>query len=60
MYTQDTNRLLQWAHTRYDETKKDYWLHSKKWDHYCAVCSGKLQLDNISLNNVPLTSVQSS
>jgi len=29
MYTQDTNRLLQWAHTRYDETKKDYWLHVK-------------------------------
>ena len=65
MYTQDTRRLLQWAHQRYDETKKDYWMHSEKWNHYCAICSGKLQLDNIPLDNtpldtIPLTSLQSS
>jgi len=70
MYTQDTRRLLQWAHQRYDETKKDYWMHSEKWNHYCAICSGKLQLDNIQLDNtqldntpldtIPLTSLQSS
>ena len=49
MYTQDTRRLLQWAHQRYDETAKDYWKHSTKWNHYCDVCKGKFQLENIPL-----------
>jgi radical SAM superfamily enzyme YgiQ (UPF0313 family) len=49
MHTKDTRRLLQWAHQRYDETAKNYWKHSAKWNHYCDVCNGKFQLDNMQL-----------
>ena len=41
MYTHDTNRLLKMAHQRYDETKKEQWNHSVKWEKYCPVCTAK-------------------
>ncbi len=44
MYTHDTRRLLQMAHQRYDETKLDYWRHSKKWDKYCEICTSHKEL----------------
>ena len=49
MYAKDTKRLLQWAHQRHNETGKEYWKHSQKWDHYCSVCTAKFQLDNLQL-----------
>ena len=41
MYTHDTDRLLKMAHQRYDETKKEQWNHSVKWEKYCPVCTAK-------------------
>jgi len=49
MFTQDTKRLLQWAHQRYDETGKEYWKHSEKWNHYCSICTCKSELRNLEL-----------
>jgi radical SAM superfamily enzyme YgiQ (UPF0313 family) len=49
MFTQDTKRLLQWAHKRYDETGKEHWKHSKKWNHYCTICTCKSELSNFEL-----------
>jgi len=49
MFTQDTKRLLQWAHKRYDETGKECWKHSEKWNHYCTICTCKSELNNFEL-----------
>tara|TARA_B000000460_G_scaffold149866_1_gene105794 strand:- start:991 stop:2646 length:1656 start_codon:yes stop_codon:yes gene_type:complete len=38
MYKHDTNRLLQWAHQRYEQTGLEQWTHSEKWKKYCQVC----------------------
>jgi anaerobic magnesium-protoporphyrin IX monomethyl ester cyclase len=44
MYKQDTTRLLQMAHRKYDETGLEQWNHDKKWDNYCEVCESKKEL----------------
>ena len=44
MYKQDTTRLLQMAHRKYDETGLEQWNHDKKWDTYCEVCESKKEL----------------
>jgi anaerobic magnesium-protoporphyrin IX monomethyl ester cyclase len=49
MFTQDTKRLLQWAHKRYDETGQEHWKHSEKWNHYCTICTCKSELSNFEL-----------
>lgn len=49
MHTKDTKRLLQWAHQRYDETGKDYWKHSEKWNHYCSICTSQSELYNLQV-----------
>ena len=41
MYRHDTDRLLKMAHQRYEETGKEQWTHSEKWEKYCAVCKAK-------------------
>jgi hypothetical protein len=38
MYKHDTNRLLQWAHQRYEQTGLEQWTHNEKWKKYCQVC----------------------
>ena len=45
MFTQDTNRLLNWAHERYSKTGLPQWLHSEKWEKYCGVCKAKKELE---------------
>jgi len=45
MYKHDSNRLLQWAHQRYEQTGLEQWTHSKKWKKYCQVCKS---IDEIS------------
>lgn len=44
MYKQDTTRLLQMAHRKYDETGLEQWNHSEKWNKYCEVCEAKKEL----------------
>jgi hypothetical protein len=41
MYRHDADRLLKMAHQRYEETGKEQWTHSEKWEKYCAVCKAK-------------------
>ena len=41
MYRHDTDRLLKMAHQRYEETGKEQWTHSEKWEKYCPVCKVK-------------------
>ena len=45
MYKQDTRRLLQMAHNKFDETGLPQWKHDEKWSHYCEVCSSKKHLE---------------
>jgi len=45
MYQHDTDRLLKFAHHRFDETGKDQWKHSEKWEKYCPVCKVKNELE---------------
>ena len=47
MYTQDTHRLLQWAHQRYEQTGLEQWKHDDKWKKYCSVCLAKEQVAQI-------------
>lgn len=49
MYKQDTRRMLQMAHQKYDQTGLEQWKHSEKWDKYCEVCEAKNEL---SLKNL--------
>ena len=44
MYKQDTTRLLQMAHRKYDETGLEQWNHDEKWKKYCEVCESKKEL----------------
>jgi anaerobic magnesium-protoporphyrin IX monomethyl ester cyclase len=44
MYKQDTTRLLQMAHRKYDETGLEQWNHDEKWSKYCEVCQAKNEL----------------
>ena len=44
MHKKDVRRLLQMAHQRYEETKKEYWKHDKKWSEFCSICQAKNQL----------------
>ena len=44
MYKQDTTRLLQMAHRKYDETGLEQWNHNEKWNKYCEVCEAKKEL----------------
>ena len=44
MYKQDTTRLLQMAHQKYDETGLEQWNHDEKWSKYCEVCESKKEL----------------
>ena len=41
MHRHDTARLLKMAHQRYEETGKEQWEHSDKWEKYCPVCKAK-------------------
>ena len=41
MHRHDTGRLLKMAHQRYEETGKEQWEHSDKWEKYCPVCKAK-------------------
>jgi len=41
MHKHDTDRLLKMAHQRYEETGKEQWEHSDKWEKYCPVCKAK-------------------
>ena len=41
MYRHDADRLLKMAHQRYEETRKEQWEHSDKWEKYCPVCKAK-------------------
>ncbi len=41
MHRHDTARLLKMAHQRYEETGKEQWQHSDKWEKYCPVCKAK-------------------
>ena len=41
MNRHDTDRLLKMAHQRYEETGKEQWQHSDKWEKYCPVCKAK-------------------
>ena len=45
MYTQDTKRLLSWAHDRFSQTGLSQWSHSEKWVKYCGVCQAKADLE---------------
>ena len=47
MYTQDTHRLLQWAHQRYEQTGLEQWKHDDKWQKYCSVCLAKEQISQV-------------
>jgi len=47
MYTQDTHRLLQWAHQRYEQTGLEQWKHDDKWKKYCSVCLAREQVSQI-------------
>ena len=47
MYTQDTHRLLQWAHQRYEQTGLEQWKHDDKWKKYCSVCLARQQVSQI-------------
>ena len=44
MYRHDTARLLKMAHQRYEETGKEQWKHSSKWEKYCTVCKAKNEI----------------
>ena len=44
MYKHDTRRMLQMAHSKYDETKLEQWRHSQKWEKYCEVCKSQNEL----------------
>jgi|TARA_B100001750_G_C15521574_1_gene612024 radical SAM superfamily enzyme YgiQ (UPF0313 family) len=44
MYNQDTRRLLQMAHQRYQQTGLKQWKHSEKWEKYCEICKVKKEL----------------
>ncbi len=35
------SQLLKMAHQRYEETGKEQWEHSDKWEKYCPVCKAK-------------------
>jgi radical SAM superfamily enzyme YgiQ (UPF0313 family) len=45
MYRHDTDRLLKMAHQRYEETGKEQWKHSDKWEKYCPVCKAKKTIE---------------
>jgi len=49
MYQHDTQRMLEWAHQRYDETGLEQWHHAEKWNKYCPICNltEKLQMTQI-------------
>jgi len=47
MYKHDTDRLLKFAHERYDEIGKEQWNHAEKWDRYCPVCKAKNELSQL-------------
>ena len=47
MYTQDTHRLLQWAHQRYEQTGLEQWKHDDKWKKYCSVCLAREQVSQM-------------
>ena len=51
MYKHDTNRMLQWAHQRYEETGLEQWQHSKKWKKYCQVCKSIEELSEEILSS---------
>ena len=44
MHRHDTARLLKMAHQRYEETGKEQWKHSSKWEKYCTVCKAKNEI----------------
>ncbi len=47
MYKQDTGRMLQMAHQKFDETGLEQWHHSEKWAKYCGVCKAEKELRQI-------------
>ena len=47
MYRHDTDRLLKMAHQRYEETGKEQWTHSEKWEKYCPVCKVKNEFNSL-------------
>ena len=52
MYKKDLRRLLQYAHQRFNETKKECWKHDEKWNKYCNVCTSKIELQKtIEISN---------
>ena len=51
MYKHDTNRMLQWAHQRYEQTGLEQWKHSKKWKKYCQVCNSIEELSEEILSS---------
>ncbi|MGI0061092.1 MAG: B12-binding domain-containing radical SAM protein [Nitrosotalea sp.] len=52
MYKKDTQRMLQMAHQRYDQTGLEQWRHDPKWAKYCNVCRAHEELG--STLEVPL------
>lgn len=47
MYKHDTDRLLKFAHQRYNETGKEQWTHNEKWSRYCPVCNAKKEIEQL-------------
>ena len=35
------------AHQRYEETRKEQWEHSNKWEKYCPVCKAKNEFEQL-------------
>ena len=49
MFKQDTRRILQMAHQRYEQTGLPQWKHSEKWANYCNVCESKKAIQMINI-----------
>ena len=47
MYKQDTRRMLQMAHNKYDETGLEQWNHDEKWKKYCSICKAKEEINQM-------------
>jgi hypothetical protein len=45
MYKKDIRRIFQMSHQRYDETGKECWKHSEKWNMYCKICKAREELN---------------
>lgn len=44
MFKHETDRMLQWAHKKFEDTGNKQWLHDEKWKKYCQVCKARDEL----------------